>query len=105
MWLEYINISVKKVNDKFGKHILLILFKNRYDELPRDEILNQLGWNEDREPELEEKLLALEYGWLIERGSSAYHYQGIPDDILDLIFRNEYEYEIYKNKFENNVKT
>jgi len=99
-WLEYINISVKKVNDIYGKQILLILSKNRYKKMGRDEILKQLNWPEERDPELEEKLLALEYGGLIQSTSSNYHYQGIPDDILDLIFRERYQYEIYKNEFD-----
>jgi len=99
-WMEYINISIKKVNDRYAKHILLILSENRYKEMGRDEILDKLGWSKDRDPELEEKLLALEYGGLIEGTSSSYHYQGIPDDVLDLIFRERYHYEIYNKKFD-----
>jgi len=99
-WMEYINISIKKVNDKFGKQILLILSKNRYQKMGRDEILQELGWPEDRNPELEEKLLALDYGGLIQSTTSSFHYQGIPDDILDLIFRDRYQYEIYREKFD-----
>jgi hypothetical protein len=97
-WMEYINISLNKVNDKYGKQILLILSKNRHKEMGRDEILDQLGWPEEQDPELEEKLLALEYGGLIEGATSSYHYKGIPDDILDLIFRAKYQYEIYREK-------
>jgi len=99
-WMEYINISIKKVNDRYAKQILLILSQNRYQKMGRDEILDKLGWSEDRDPELEEKLLALEYGGLIESTTSNYHYQGIPDDILDLIFRERYQYEIYKKQFD-----
>jgi hypothetical protein len=99
-WMEYINISLNKINDKYVKHILLILSKNRYKKMGRDEILDKLGWSEDRDTELEDKLLALEYGGLIEGTSSNYHYQGIPDDVLDLIFRERYQYEIYKKKFD-----
>jgi hypothetical protein len=99
-WMEYINISLNKVNDRYGKHILLILSENRHKEMARDEILDQLGWSKDRDPELEKKLLALEYGGLIEGTTSSYHYQGIPDDILDLIFRERYHYEIYHTKFD-----
>ena len=98
-WMEYIDISLKKVKDKYGKQILLILSKNRYQKMGRDEILEKLEWSEERDAELEEKLLALEYGGLIESTSSNYHYQGIPDDILDLIFRERYQYEIYKKQF------
>jgi len=63
----------------------------------RDKILDKLECSKDRAPEREEKLLALEYGGLIESTTSSYHYQGIPDDILDLLFRERYQYEIYHN--------
>jgi len=43
------------------------------NEMARDEILAQLGWSEERDSELEEKLLALEYGGLIEGTVSSYH--------------------------------
>jgi hypothetical protein len=98
IWMEYIDISLNKVNDKYGKQILLILSKNRHNEMARDEILDQLGWPEERDRELEEKLQALVYGGLIEGTASSYHYKGIPDDILDLIFRSRYQYEIYREK-------
>jgi hypothetical protein len=91
-------ILEKKVNDQYGKQILLILSKNRYQEMGRDEILKELEWPEERDGELQEKLLALEYGGLIESTTSNYHYQGIPDDILDLVFREHYQYEIYRKK-------
>ena len=69
--MEYIDISLNKVNDKYGKQILLILSKNRHNEMARDEILNQLGWPEERDPELEEKLQALVYVGLIEGTASS----------------------------------
>jgi len=97
-WLEYINLSIDKVNDKFGKKILLFLSKNRDKMVPRDEILKELGWSEEREGELESKLEALKYGGLITQGVSSYHYRGIQDNILDMIFREKYLYEIYRQK-------
>ncbi|MCP4109986.1 MAG: hypothetical protein GY749_31435 [Desulfobacteraceae bacterium] len=101
-WLEYIRMSLEKVNDRYGKQILLILSRERDRELGRDEILNELGWSPDDEPLLEKKLSALEYGNLITRGSTDYHYRGISDDILYLIFHDRYLYEIYRKKI--NVK-
>jgi hypothetical protein len=48
---------------------------------------------------LEKKLRALEYGDLIKRpGLSHFRYCGIPDDILDLIFRDLYQEEIEHDK-------
>ncbi len=43
-WQEYIRMSLKKVNDRHGKQILLILSRERDRELGRDEILAELGW-------------------------------------------------------------
>jgi len=54
-WMEYIDISLKKINDKYAKQILLILSKNRYQEMGRDEILEQLDWPEERDSELKEQ--------------------------------------------------
>ncbi|KPA15937.1 hypothetical protein MHK_003849 [Candidatus Magnetomorum sp. HK-1] len=38
------------------------------------------------------------YGDLITEGSSAYHYKGIADTVLYLIFYHKYQYEIYHQK-------
>jgi len=97
-WLEYINNTLKEVNDKFAKKIMLILSKERDKEFARDEILNELGWSENKEPELEKKLSTLIYGDLVSEGSSAYHYKGIADNVLYLIFYHKYQYEIYHQK-------
>ena len=94
-WLEYINLSINQINDRYAKQILLILSKNRHKEMGRDEILKKLGWSKDRDPELEAKLIPLVYGGLISPTASNYHYRGIPDDVLDFIFRQRYHYEIY----------
>ncbi|MCP4153364.1 MAG: hypothetical protein GY757_36895, partial [bacterium] len=82
-WSEYILNTVHQVNDKYAKKILLFLSKERYQEHTRTEISAHL---DDQVPErkLEEKLRTLLYGDLITRGSSAFHYRGIKDDILDM---------------------
>ncbi|MDM8522023.1 hypothetical protein QUF80_01525, partial [Desulfococcaceae bacterium HSG8] len=99
-WLEYIRMSLKKVNDRYGKQILLLLSRERDKELGRDEILEELGWPPEDEPLLEKKLSDLEYGDLVTRGSTDYHYRGISDDILYLIFHDRYLYEIYRKKID-----
>ena len=56
---------------------------------------------------METKLRALEYGDLIKRpGNSRFRYCGIPDDILDLIFRDLYQEEIdqVKPNIENELE-
>ncbi|MCP4348594.1 MAG: hypothetical protein GY795_24190, partial [Desulfobacterales bacterium] len=93
-WSEYINMALKAVNNIYGKKMLLYLSKERDKECTRDEIRNHLGWEPEHDNKLEEKLLALEYGDLITRGTSDYHYKGIQDDVLDLIFRERYQYEV-----------
>ncbi|MCP4349300.1 MAG: hypothetical protein GY795_27785, partial [Desulfobacterales bacterium] len=93
-WSEYINMAIKAVNNIYGKKMLLYLSREREKECTRDEIRNHLGWKPDDDSILEEKLLALEHGDLITRGTSDYHYRGIPDDVLDMIFRERYQYEV-----------
>ncbi len=93
-WAEYIDQTVKKVNDVYGKKMLLYLSREREQESTREEIRQYLGWPEAKDREVEEKLEIFEYGGLIKRGHTDFHYQGIPDDVLDLIFRTRYEYEI-----------
>jgi hypothetical protein len=93
-WSEYIFSTIKEVNDKQAKKILLFLSKERYKEYTRLEISNHLGGKLD-DNALEKKLQALEYGDLITRpGLSRFRYCGIDDDILDLIFRDLYQEEI-----------
>jgi len=67
-WSEYIFSTIKAVNDRYAKKILLFLSKERYKECTREEISNHLG---GKLPELEKKLRALEYGDLITQGTIA----------------------------------
>ena len=93
-WSEYIDSTIRQVNNIYAKKVMLFLSKERYKEWPRNEIREHIGWPPEKDRELEEKLATLEYGGLVTRGSSDFHYQGIQDDILDLIFRDRYQYEI-----------
>lgn len=96
-WSEYIDSTVKEVNDKYAKKILLFLSRERFRECTRDEIRDHLaGELDDRQ--LEERLRTLEYGNLVSKGSNNFRYCGIPDDILDLIFRDLYQEEIEKDR-------
>lgn len=96
-WSEYIYSTIKAVNDRYAKQILLFLSKERHKECTRDEISNHLD-NQLPEGVLEEKLRALEYGDLITQGVNNFRYSGITDDILDLIFRELYQEEIEQVK-------
>ncbi len=96
-WSEYIYSTIKAVNDRYAKQILLYLSRKREQECTRKEISEHLK-GQLSDSELEEKLRILESGDLITQGSSNFRYQGIADDILDLIFRTLYEEEIYETK-------
>ena len=105
-WSEYIYSTINEVNDKYAKKILLFLSKERYQEHTRLEIGQHLGGQLD-DGALEKKLHALEYGDLITRpGLSHFRYCGIPDDILDLIFRSLFQEEIEHDKpnIENEIE-
>ncbi|MDM8562118.1 hypothetical protein QUF54_02070 [Candidatus Marithioploca araucensis] len=96
-WSEYIYSTIKAVNDRYAKQIVLFLSREREKECTRTEISDHLE-GQLSDSELEEKLNALEYGDLITQGSSNFRYRGIPDDILDLIFRDLYEEEIHHKR-------
>jgi hypothetical protein len=96
-WAEYINLTLREVNDIYAKKILLFLSQKRYKECTRLEISNYLGGKLD-DSALEKKLRELESGDLITQGSSNFRYSGIPDDILDFIFRELYQEEIENSK-------
>ncbi len=93
-WAEYINNTIDEVNDVYGKQILLYLSQERHQERTRDEIRDSIKWPPEKDRELEQKLRTFRDGDLIQRGHTNFHYQGIPDDVLDLIFRTLYQFEI-----------
>ncbi|MEN8219368.1 MAG: hypothetical protein ABFS56_24025, partial [Pseudomonadota bacterium] len=92
-WSEYIFSTIKAVNDKHAKQILLFLSKERHKECTRDTISEYID-HQLSEGALEEKLRTLEYGDLISQGSNNFRYCGIQDNILDFIFRDLYQEEI-----------
>jgi hypothetical protein len=96
-WSEYIHSTIKAVNDRYAKQILLFLSKKREQECTREEISQHLD-GQLPDNELEEKLQILESGDLITQGTNNFRYRGINDDLLDLIFRELYEEEIHRQK-------
>ncbi len=93
-WGEYINNTIKAINDVHGKKILLFLSREREQEKTREEIREHIGWPPEKDRELEEKLRTFQYGDLMTQGHTNFHYQGIADDVLDAIFRSLYQFEI-----------
>jgi len=94
-WAEYIDSTIEEVNDTYAKQILLFLSRERHKECTRKEISDHLN-GELSDRELEMRLRTLAYGDLITKGTSDFRHSGIPDDILDLIFRERYQEEIHQ---------
>jgi len=96
-WNEYLQLTLKRVNDIHAKNILLHLSKHadRY-WTPRKikETLNiPLDINK-----IKEKLLILSEADMIERGVSDIQFRGLQDGTLNLILRNRFEEEIKESE-------
>ena len=92
-WNEYLQLTLKRVNDVHAKNILLHLSKHadRY-WTPRDikEALSlPLELNE-----IQEKLLILSEADMIEQGVADIDFRGLQDGTFNLILRNRFEKEI-----------
>jgi hypothetical protein len=102
-WNEYLQLTLKRVNDIHAKNILLHLSKHadRYWK-PRD-IKNALNLPLDIN-EIQEKLLILSEADMIERGVSDIQFRGLQDGTLNLILRNRFEEEIKDSENGPNLK-
>lgn len=109
-WNEYLQLTLQKVNEKYAKSLLLHLSKHadRYwtpqelkDELDIDLSINQI----------QQLLVQLSEGDLIDRGVSDIQFKGLSDGTLNLILRNRFEEEIkgfapnLKKAFQKQVET
>ncbi len=92
-WQEYIGKTVKQVNDKYGKHILLHMSKHNDREWTARELKQTLHLQED-EATIHNKLLALVKGDLLEQGDADIDFHGLRDGTLYLILRHRFEKEI-----------
>ncbi len=92
-WWDYIYSSIETLNSPYAKQIVLFLSKERHRECTRDEISHHID-NQLSEDDLIVKLNALLYGDLITQRINNFRYRGIPDDILDLIFRELFQEEV-----------
>jgi hypothetical protein len=92
-WGEYIEKTVKRVNDRHAKNILLHLSKHadRYwtPQQIKDELHIELDVNK-----IQEKLLIMSEAEVIDRGVSNIDFRGLQDGTLNLILRNRFEKEI-----------
>jgi len=92
-WGEYIQMTLKRVNDVNAKNILLYLSQNsehyfRPQDL-KDELNLDMGIYE-----IQEKLLHLVESDVIERGTSDIRFRGLRDGTLNLILRSRFQEEI-----------
>lgn len=96
-WEEYIDRTVTRINEKYGKHLLLHLSKynDRY-WTPR-ELKEALHLAED-ENTIQDKLISMVRGDLIEWGSADVDFRGLQDGTLNLILRHRFEKEILQHE-------
>jgi hypothetical protein len=108
-WNEYLQLTLKRVNDTYAKNILLHLSKHadRY-WTPREikEALSlPLGINQ-----IQERLLILSEADMLEQGVADIDFRGLQDGTFNLILRNRFEKEIkesrpnFKLEFEQKIK-
>ena len=92
-WAEYIELSLKRINTRNSKHIMLHLSKHSDREWTPKELKGKLGLDidEDRIKELLENMVQAD---LIARGGSDIRFQGLTDGTLNLILRHRFEEEI-----------
>jgi len=96
-WREYIDKTVDRINEQYGKQILLHLSKHsdRY-WTPRQ--LKQILQLEEDEKTIHRKLIAMVKGDLIEWGSADIDFRGLQDGTLNLILRHRFEKEIAEHQ-------
>lgn len=89
-WQEYIDRTVDRINDQYGKRLLLHLSKynDRY-WTPRQ--LQEALQLEEQESTIHRKLISMVKGDLIEWGSADIDFRGLQDGTLNLILRHRFE--------------
>ncbi len=92
-WGEYINLTLKKINDRHAKSMLLHLSKNTDKDWTPWELKKKLGLEID-ENEIREKLEIMLKADVIGKGPSDIDYRGLHDGTLNLILRHRFEKEI-----------
>ena len=96
-WNEYLQLTLKRVNDKHAKNILLHLSKHADRYWTPHELKEKLHLPLEIN-DIQEKLLILSEADMIERGVADIDFRGLQDGTLNLILRNRYEKEIKESK-------
>jgi hypothetical protein len=95
-WNEYLQLTLKRVNDTHAKNILLYLSRHADRYWTPYEIKSALSLPLEIN-QIQEKLLVLAEADMIERGVSDIQFRGLQDGTLNLILRNRFEEEIKKS--------
>ncbi|MEM7532722.1 MAG: hypothetical protein AAF639_11140 [Chloroflexota bacterium] len=96
-WKEYINMTVERINEKYGKQLLLHLSKHNDRSWTPKELKKELNLAED-ESTIHRKLVSLSKGDLIEWGTSNIRFSGLQDNTINLILRHRFEEEIAEHE-------
>ncbi|MCP4353690.1 MAG: hypothetical protein GY795_50225 [Desulfobacterales bacterium] len=92
-WSEYIELTLKKVNDRDAKDMLLFLSRHNDRIWTPRELKDKLGLKTG-EKAVREKLEIMRKADVIGKGPADIDYRGLQDGTLNLILRNRFEKEI-----------
>ncbi len=92
-WGEYIELTLKKVNDRNAKDMLLHLSRHSDRDWTPRELRQELGLKIS-EKEIRERLEIMRKADVIGKGPSDIDYRGLRDGTLNLILRHRFEKEI-----------
>ncbi|MCP4753547.1 MAG: hypothetical protein GY866_21880, partial [Proteobacteria bacterium] len=107
-WSEYIELTLKNVNDRYAKMMLLHLSKHSERYWTNQELKDALEIDLPLD-DIQDKLLLMHEADVIEWGGSDIQFRGLKDGTLNLILRNRFQYEIegfapdLKNEFHEQV--
>ncbi len=111
-WNEYLQLTLKRINDVHAKKMLLHLSKHADRYWMPHEIKDALSLPLEIS-QIQEKLFILSEADMIERGVADIDFRGLQDGTLNLILRNRFEKEIkesrrppdLKGEFEKKIET
>jgi len=92
-WYEYIQDTVQRINERYGKQILLHLSKYNDRTWTPKQLKEALHLEED-ENSIHEKLIALAKGDLIQDLTVSVDFQGLKDGTLSLVLYHHFAKEI-----------
>jgi hypothetical protein len=96
-WREYIDQTVERINERYGKSLLLHLSKHN-DRYWTPRQLKKALQLEEAENVIQRKLILMVKGDLIEWGVAEIDFRGLQDGTLNLILQNRFEKEIAEHQ-------